>query len=477
MYPDVAGSSITRVLKKFSALFPSFFILLTSLFYLVAILLRHFRLESFGYDLGIYTQEVYKLSRFNLPYNTIKIPNMIIWGDHWTSSLAIFAPFVWIFKRPELVLLVSQVIFFFLASFLVYKIALSKTQDKLFAFMVLFAFSFFYGVQNAIFFDFHPFFIGSMLVPLIYITAERQKWASFFLLTFMLANLKENFPLYLVALGFVFLLSGKRRQGMLLVGFYTLWFLLTIKLFIPYFSPTGEYLYLQEFPGILPLIERFFTPAQKIQVVVVSFWNFSFLPLFSPFSVFLSGVNFLESFLGTDELAGRWGFDRHYKAMLGPVLAIGAVEGYLFLKSKLQRRFTKVRLSLLINTLLAAVFLQYSLHLQLNLLTKPEFWRIGENKKVVLSLAQKLRGEPVSIATQNNIAAHLSNRDKIYLLVCNFDTKDAEYILVDLTPNLPAVNFLGCEAEEAREEFRRLLSTGEYEVEFQSGEVYLLKKI
>jgi uncharacterized membrane protein len=137
--------------------------------YLVAVLLRHYRLESFGYDLGIFAQEIYLLSNLKLPYSTIKIPNMVIWGDHWTPSMIIFAPFVWILGRADLILIICQVLFLAVAALAVWVISIEKTADKPFSLVLLFTFLIFYGVQNALFLTLtlfssqrccSPFFIG-----------------------------------------------------------------------------------------------------------------------------------------------------------------------------------------------------------------------------------------------------------------------------------------------------------------------------
>ena len=95
--------------------------------YLVGVLLRHFRFESFGYDLGIFAQEVYLLSELKPPFSTIKMPNMVILGDHWTLSMFILAPLVWLFKDPSLVLLVTQVLMTILSAIIIYYLSFRKT--------------------------------------------------------------------------------------------------------------------------------------------------------------------------------------------------------------------------------------------------------------------------------------------------------------------------------------------------------------
>jgi uncharacterized membrane protein len=448
----------------------------------VAVLLRHYRLESFGYDLGIFAQEIYLLSNLKLPYSTIKIPNMVIWGDHWTPSMIIFAPFVWILGRADFILIICQVLFLAVAALAVWVISIEKTADKPFSLVLLFTFLIFYGVQNALFFDAHPFFFAAMLFPVLYWLWLKDKWAGFFLLSFLIANFQENLPLYLVALGLCLVIRGKYKQGAFLAIFSAAWFLLVLRLLIPHFSPTGGFLYSQEVPGLFEIVKRLVLPAEKGKVIILSFWNFSFLPLVSPISFLLSGVTFLENFLGTGVLAGRWGFDRHYKAILGPVLAIGAIEAYSFLK-KGKPNLGSLRRVIIGNMFLAAIFMQYYLHLQLNMLSKRAYWDIASRQKGMPEITRNLNRQGCSVATQNNFIPHLSNRQKIYLLSylgekgCHLNTNQADYILVDLSDNQPLVNFLGCSVGEVADYLGEAVKKGEYQVAEEKGKIYLFKRL
>ena len=475
---------IKKQLKNFNLKNLVVYFLITGvcLFYLIGVILRHFRLESFGYDLGIYAQEIYLLANFKLPYSTIKIPNMIIWGDHWTPSLVIFVPLVWFFGRPELVLIVSQVIFLAFGGLIIWHISKEKTKDFLFSLVLVFVFLLFYGIQNAIFFDAHSFFFASLLVPLLYLLFLKEKWILFFLVSFLMANFKEDIPLYLIAFGIYLLIKRKYKQGIVMIIFNVIWFILLTEILIPSFSPSGTFAYSQKIPLGLDFFKKLIFPFQKIKVVLVSFWNYSFLPVFSPFSLLLSFVNFGTNFLGEGALAGRWGFDRHYKAILGPILALGAIEAYSSLKekNKLNQPFRRIIIG---NMVLAAIFVQYFLHLQLNMLFKKDYWQIDSHKKAVLKIINDLRSKKDSIATQNNLVPHLAARPNIYILSyknksnCQFNEGNSNYVLVDLSPYQTEVNFLGCSPQEVKNWLLEKLKEGKYKTLISTQEIYLLEKI
>lgn len=475
-------------LTKLINLAPLVLIFLISTLYFIAILLRHFRLESFAYDLGIFSQEIYQLSRFHLPFSTIKIPNMVIWGDHWSPSMFVLVPLVWLTGRPDLVLLISQVIFMSFAAWIIWILALRETRDRLFSLVLIFVFLTFYGLQNAIFFDAHPFFFASMLIPLVYWLYRQEKWFLLFLVSFVIANFKENLPLYLISFGLYLLIKKKYKQGIFLAGFYGLWFILVTRFLIPYFSPSGEFNYAQSLPPAGEMISRLFQPSIKLKVAFFSFWNYSFLPLASPFSILLIGVNFLENFTGEGILAGRWGFDRHYKVILDPLLAIGAVEIYTYAK-KIRAGFTSrqvkkiIRLVIIGNMFLSALFSQYYLHLQLNMLSKKDFWRIGSPKKQVLKIIDRLNRESASVASQNNLLPHLAGSEKRYLLSyldqngCRVDNREADYILVYLPPDQSVINLMGCSNEEILTYLNQLVKQQNYHLLIENEHIYLLRRL
>ncbi len=63
-------------------------------------LFRHWHFGSSAFDLGIFDQAVWHLSRLELPASTIKgVSNLF--GDHFHPVIALFAPLYWIASGPE----------------------------------------------------------------------------------------------------------------------------------------------------------------------------------------------------------------------------------------------------------------------------------------------------------------------------------------------------------------------------------------
>src|SRR5688572_33437146 len=73
-------------------------------------LFRHWHFGSSAYDLGIFDQAVWHLSRFEVPASTINgYPNIL--GDHFHPIIAAWAPLYWLAPAPETLIVVQAALF------------------------------------------------------------------------------------------------------------------------------------------------------------------------------------------------------------------------------------------------------------------------------------------------------------------------------------------------------------------------------
>ena len=68
---------------------------------------RHAHFGTFGFDLGIYDQGIWLLSRFKDPFVTVR--GLDLFGHHMNVILLLFVPFYWLGAGP-IFLLVTQVL-------------------------------------------------------------------------------------------------------------------------------------------------------------------------------------------------------------------------------------------------------------------------------------------------------------------------------------------------------------------------------
>ncbi|KKP79814.1 MAG: hypothetical protein UR81_C0040G0001, partial [Candidatus Levybacteria bacterium GW2011_GWB1_35_5] len=128
-----------------------------SILYSLLSILRHIHFQSGGFDLGIYDQALYQYSNFLFPFNTIK--ERFILGDHLNLTLPLLSPLYWVFKDVN-ALLIFQAVFITLSTIAIYKLSLLRKFSPFVSFCISFIYSIFWGIQFAVFFDFHPIVLG-----------------------------------------------------------------------------------------------------------------------------------------------------------------------------------------------------------------------------------------------------------------------------------------------------------------------------
>lgn len=382
-------------------------ILILSLLYSLLSLLRHDRFQSGGFDLGVYDQAVWQYSQLIFPYNTIK--ERFVLGDHLTLTLPFLAPLFHLWDDVR-ILLIFQACWISFSTLAIYKLCRLRKFSALTSFNLSFIYSFFYGIQFAVFFDFHPVVIGVGLIAwLLYFLESGQKRLCLGTLIFLLLT-QENMGLALVSLGLIYLFRQEYRRlafGFVFGGLF--WSLLAAKL-IAFSSPVG----FQYTPDIvldpIKIVTGFFDSAEKRLVWFYSLGWFSFLPLFSPGAILATIIDLSQYFITGKEFARMWSPYMHHRAILAPFLFLGVLEVLAFLKKK-QLNLEKISIFLVI----FAVFQQYYFHFPLNKLSKPIYWQEESWMKDNRALFKLIPPES-SLATQQNLISHLSHRQKIYLV-------------------------------------------------------------
>ena len=109
--------------KKSEILVIVLLIFIFAVLYSLLSIIRHNRFDSFAYDLGIYDQVVWQYSRLKIPHSSIK--EKIIFGDHFTPTLAFLAPLYWIWNNVR-TLLIFQSFWVSISAFGFYLLAKHK---------------------------------------------------------------------------------------------------------------------------------------------------------------------------------------------------------------------------------------------------------------------------------------------------------------------------------------------------------------
>ena len=370
--------------------------------YAILSILRHNHFQSGGFDLGIYDQAVWQYAKFLKPYNTIKASH--IWGDHLTLTLPLLAPLFWLWDDVR-ILLIFQAFWLAFSSLAVFKLAQHRKLAATTALALTISYSFFYGLQQAVYFDFHPVILGvGLLVWLAYFLESNQK--KLFGPTLILLLLtQENMGIALACLGLIYFWQKKYRLiAVKLIAGGLLWSLLASRL-INRFASSGFQYWPQITFSPIKILTDFFNAEEKRLVWLYSLSWFGLLPLFSPGAMWAVFLDLGQYFVTGPGFSRMWSPFTHHRAILGVFLVLGAMEGLKLLKK--QKIVT-------IGLIMVALGCQYFFHFPLNKLAKQAYWQ-QEPWMVDNQALLKMVPPDASVASQQNLVPHLSHRREIYL--------------------------------------------------------------
>lgn len=382
-------------------------IIILSLLYSTLSILRHNHFQSGGFDLGLYDQAVWQYSRFLWPYNTIK--DRFVLGDHLALTLPLIAPLFYLWDNVR-ILLVFQAFWITFSALAIFKLARTRNFSSLTSFNLSFLYSLFYGIQFAVFFDFHPVVIGVGLVSwLVYFLESNQK--KLFTITLILLILtQENMGIALACLGLVYIFKKKYRRPAVFFFIFGFLFSFLASKIIAFFSPVGFQYWPEVSLNPLKLMVNFFNTEEKKLVWLYSLSWFSFLPLLSPGAILAVFLNLAQYFVTGKEFAKMSSPFMHHRAILAPFLTLGTLNALGLLKKK---KIKPQAVSILL--VIVALGLQYYFHFPLNKLSKPIYWKneawMNDNQALFKTIPQD-----ASIATQQSLVPHLSHRKEIYLV-------------------------------------------------------------
>ncbi|RJQ37689.1 DUF2079 domain-containing protein [Candidatus Microgenomates bacterium] len=455
-----------KFLNKRSSLLLILWVITLSILYSFLSVLRHNHFQSGAFDLGLYDQSIWQYANFLSPYNTIK--QRFILGDHLALTLPLVSPLFYFWDNVR-ILLIFQAFWISFSTFAIHKLCKLRGLSNLTSLILSIIFSLFYGIQYAVFFDFHPVVMGvGFLAWLIYfLEAGRKK---LFILTLVLTLLtQENMGIALASLGLIYIFKEKFRKASIFFIFFGLLISVVSAKIVSLFSSVG----FQYTPQIsltpIKIFSSFFDSEEKRLVWLYSLSWFSFLPLLSPGAMMAIVLDLSQYFVANSNFTWMVGPYLHHRAILAIFLFLGVLDVFELLKKK---KINLEKLSILL--LLAALFLQFFFHFPLNKLSKKGYWKneswISDNNSLF-----KLIPKNASIAAAQNLVPHLSHRKEIYLVYprqrdsgwwLDFDGKP-QFLVVDLRPNQWVTQLL-----ETNENFSQAVTNME-----KSRKIKLIKQI
>lgn len=394
---------------------------LTALLEAIASVIRHVNLGS-GLDLAIFDQAIWHYSRFQAPFSSIHVENLL--GDHFHPLIAVLAPLYWLWSDPRMLVIAQAVLV--AASIIPVFLFAEPRLGRAGAYLLAGAYAAFWGLQVGALYDFHEVAFAPLLIALTILFADRRRWGWFWLTVVLLLGVKEDLSIYVVFLGLYLLTLREFRHGLALIVVGVAWYELATRVFIPHFSNTGGYAYWsysalgKNLPdAIWTLVShpwRLFTVGlstpEKRHTVFALFAPFLLLSL--PSRLIILALPLLaERFLSSNQ--AMWGTHFHYSLAIAPVLAMGAAAGLSGLTVRLSnRRRTAVVIGAACAMLAASIAVTRinSPDSALAEITTPSFYNAPTYAPAAYRALRRVPSG-ASLATTDNLLAHASERDQI----------------------------------------------------------------
>ncbi len=312
--------------------------------YAVNAVWRHMFFETHAFDLAIFDQAIWHLSRLQAPASTIRgVANLF--GDHFHPIISLFIPLYWLFNSP-VVLLIGQAALLALVGPIVFAVAHRLRLPAIPAAIIAFAIAANPGMLMATNFDFHEVAFAPVLFFSAVWAFESRHWRWYWAAIGGLVLTKESLTLYVALLGFMFVLRRCRAGwhdrsiwhalATMVIGISA--FFLITRLVIPSISNGQGYTYWHQYSAVgatpMLLVKNiivhpirtfgfFFDHLDKRLTMKEMLATSGFLPLLSwstwPLLVLALGERFWTSSYGI------WLFQFHYQLNMVAVFGISVL--------------------------------------------------------------------------------------------------------------------------------------------------------
>ena len=175
----------------------------------------HRGLGTSSYDVGLYDQGTWLLSRFKAPFVTLMGRNLL--GDHASLVMFLLVPLYWVVPGTETLLAVQSIVVA-AGALPVYFLARKKLGSRVMAVAMVCVWLLNPALNGANLENFHPDSFLAMFLPLALWALFERRWRTYAVAVVLCMTVKEDVSLVLVPLGFLVMLRGERRKGLATVA-------------------------------------------------------------------------------------------------------------------------------------------------------------------------------------------------------------------------------------------------------------------
>jgi len=416
-----------------------FFILL----YSMISLLKHMNFQSHGWDLGIFDQHVWQLSRFEFGFNTVRmVPSL--WGDHFHPIFFLVVPAYWIWSDARM-LLIYQAVVVALGAIPVYYVVRRNFHSSFCAMCLALTYLLFWGTMELIFFDFHTEAFLGPLLALAYFFIDRDNWVGYLLTLPFLLWVKETTAFLVFFLG-LYVIFFRRRwfAGVATCVISAGWFYAVTRQIMPPLAASGNYFYFKYYSHMgdnwievfkylvthpWDGVKQMFVPYHKAKLLLFILMPFLFLPLLGGFSI-VAVPALLERLLSN--YYPHWEILRHYNAVFAPIFIFALLDAVPRLHRWLARRgryYDYRRMVLAVCVLVLVAQIPFTFSRSAKTLFNPWFYHLDPRMERTGYEIISMIPRDASVCAQDPIVPHMSQRELIYQYDGN--TYGAEYVILN----------------------------------------------
>jgi len=388
--------------------------------------IRHTRFATFSFDLGIYDQAIWLMSRFHDPFVTVR--GLEFFGHHVNPILIAFVPFYWLGAGPSF-LYVTQATGLAVAAFPIYLIARDRFARPWLGLLFVVVYLMYAPIQWISWANYHP--ESLVVAPLLYAWwfASHRRWRGMFVALLIALSIREDAALVVIMLGVILLFlyrpgKGDHRDRMMALatfGLGVVWYAIATRLVIPHFNQGKQPFYIQYFysnygkdvPGIISTMLRHpnrvigdATQPDRLRFYRDLALPLGGLPLAAPLALLMAAPQMLASVIGLSPYARSIHYQ--YTAMMIAPLLIATIEGAYVLF-----RFNVMRTVLPI-WLLACAYMTNVAWSPSPIADSFNVWATPQPRHAAMREALKLVPASASVSATYTLLPHLSHRTQIY---------------------------------------------------------------
>lgn len=293
--------------------------------YSVLSLTRYALLATPSWDNAIFQQAIAGYAHLRAPIVDIKGPGYNILGDHFSPVLAVLAPVYRLFPDAR-TLLIAQAVLVAGSAVPITRIALQRL-GRAGGSAVGVACGLSFGIQSAVYTDFHEVAFAAPLIALAGAAYLRRRWWQVAGWTVPLLLVKEDLGITVAAVGVVLIIVGARKLGAVLVVVGVAGCAVLLFLVIPAVNRSGSFDYWSAVslgrggPNAWQTLWSGWDV--KTPTLLLTFGITGFLALRSPWAL-VAGPTLAWRWIGTNR--EYWDTNWHYSLILMPIVFIAMLD-------------------------------------------------------------------------------------------------------------------------------------------------------